>query len=496
MRHPTLAERLLTRRFDGVAGYALAVAAVAIAFALRLLLEAQVANAPVFLLFMPAVLVSALLAGLGPGILAIVLSIGISLLFVGDDIGKSEFLSQYAVFSLISLAIAGMGELMHRAQRAMTENAAELVGREAHLRTILDTSPDATVVIDIDGTITSFSAAAVRQFGYSEAEVVGRNVNLLMPEPYSSQHDHYVRRYLETGEKRIIGIDRVVVGRRKDGSTFPMKLAVGEIKLGDRRFFTGFVRDLTEREESAARLQEIQSELARLARLNELGEMASTLAHELNQPLSAIANYAQGSVRLLRQMPDETAARLGDALDEIARQSLRAGQIIRHLREFVMRGSTEKSVEDLSQLIEEAGALALVGSREGGVRPVFAYDAGATPVLVDKVQIQQVLTNLMRNAIEAMRETDERILTVRTYRPDAETVAVEISDTGPGIAEEIADQLFKPFVTTKSGGMGIGLSISRRIMEAHAGELTHQRNDHGGATFRFTLPVFTGQDAA
>ncbi|MGN6535383.1 MAG: PAS domain-containing sensor histidine kinase, partial [Mesorhizobium sp.] len=322
----------------------------------------------------------------------------------------------------------------------------------------------------------------------TEAEVLGRNVNILMPEPYGSEHDGYIQRYIATGEKRIIGIDRVVVGRRKDGSTFPMKLAVGEMRSATGRFFTGFIRDLTEREESAARLQEVQNELARLARLNELGEMASTLAHELNQPLAAIANYAQGCVRFLNTLDDAAANRIRDALEETAKQSLRAGGIIRHLREFVTRGEADVTRETMRKLIEEAGALALVGSREQGIRSVFDFAPKGADVLVDRVQIQQVLINLMRNAMEAMRGSEKRELVVRTI-VEGGYVVVEIADTGPGISEDVAAHLFQPFVTSKASGMGIGLSISRRIIEAHGGEISASRNVSGGATFRFTLPL-------
>jgi two-component system, LuxR family, sensor kinase FixL len=369
----------------------------------------------------------------------------------------------------------------------------ELRSRDAHLSLILDTVPDATVVIDMRGIILSFNKAAVRQFGYAEGEVVGQNIKMLMPEPYQAHHDGYIQRYLDTGERRIIGIDRIVVGRRKDGSTFPMKLAVGEMESGGKKFFTGFIRDLTERAESEARLEQIQGELARLARLNELGEMASTLAHELNQPLSAIANYVQGCIRLLKNTDDALAVRMREALEETARQSLRAGQIIRHLREFVTRGETEKKPEDLNQLIEEAGALALVGSRELGVRTVFDFKADQKQFLVDRVQIQQVLINLMRNAMDAMKESDRRELVIQTAPHGADEVMVEISDTGPGVPEEVVNQLFQPFVTTKPGGMGIGLSISKRIIEAHGGELTMRRNEQGGASFRFTLPAVKEQ---
>jgi len=395
------------------------------------------------------------------------------------------------------LALVGLGAIHLLLRRVLqvrsdADEALEtLRERDAHLESILDTVLDATVVIDVEGRIQSFNGSAVRQFGYEPDEVIGANVSMLMPEPYRGQHDAYLMRYLTTGEKRIIGSDRVVVGRRKDGSTFPMKLAVGEVRRGDRIYFTGIIRDLTDREESAAMLGQARSELARLARLNELGEMASTLAHELNQPLSAIANYVQGCRRMIEKLDDEHARRLRGALDETARQAIRAGDIIRHLREFVTRGETEKAPEDIKHLVEEAGALALVGSRERGVKSVFDFGPGSGMVVADGVQIQQVLVNLMRNAIEAMRDSPRRELVVRTRPISAERMLVEVEDTGPGISEEVMSRLFQPFVTTKSGGMGIGLSISRRIIESHGGELSVTRNKAGGATFTFTLAIMT-----
>jgi two-component system sensor kinase FixL len=319
---------------------------------------------------------------------------------------------------------------------------------------------------------------------------------MLMPQPYRKEHDGYLERYLSTGEKRIIGTDRVVVGQRKDGSTFPMKLAVGEMRSGSRRFFTGFIRDLTEREESAARLQEVQTELARLARLNEMGEMASTLAHELNQPLSAIANYVHGCGRLLQSAESPRDVQIRDALKEAGEQSLRAGQIIKHLREFVTKGETEKSPHNLRQLVEEAGALALVGSREKGVRTVFDFESGADQVMVDRIQIQQVLTNLMRNAVEAMKNSPRKELLVTIQRLGPAEVMIAVEDSGPGIPEEIAADLFKPFTTTKAGGMGIGLSISKRIVEAHGGDLTVSTGGLGGACFHFTLPQYNEEENA
>ena len=235
---------------------------------------------------------------------------------------------------------------------------------------------------------------------------------MLMPSPYREDHDGYLERYLRTGERRIIGIGRVVVGERKDGSTFPMELAVGEMKSGNQRFFTGFIRDLTERQKTEARLQELQSELVHISRLTAMGEMASTLAHELNQPLSAIANYLKGSRRLLEGSSDEHSAMLRDAMDKAAEQALRAGQIIRRLRDFVARGESERRVESVKKLVEEASALALVGAKDQGVRVRFQFDPAVDLVLADKVQIQQVLLNLMRNAIEAMEASDKRELVI------------------------------------------------------------------------------------
>jgi len=474
-------------RFEGKAGYLIAVVGVAVAFALRLSLQSWLDDRALFTFFAPAILIASIAGGIRPGLASLALTLpAVFYLRTLSVVGAPNDLD-VAAFAIVGLALAGGGELLHRGWQEINTTRRVLDEREAHLRSILDTVLDATIVIEQDGVIASFNAAAIRQFGYQENEVIGKNVRMLMPEPYQGEHDGYIHRYLLTGEKRIIGVDRVVVGRRKDGSTFPMKLAVGEMKSGNRRYFTGFIRDLTERQESAARLHEIQGELARLARFNELGEMASTLAHELNQPLTAIANYAQGC---LIDVNDATDAGTRTALVEISKQSLRAGQVIRHLRDFVSRGDTEKAPEDIRKLVEEAGALALVGSREQGIRSVFDFAPGAELVLVDRVQIQQVLINLMRNAMEAMRQSETRLLTVRTSPTTNKLVVVEVSDTGPGISTEIASQLFQPFVTTKSGGMGIGLSISKRIIEAHGGSMEMRRNSHGGATFSFTVPAY------
>ncbi|WP_262265979.1 PAS domain-containing sensor histidine kinase [Microvirga yunnanensis] len=380
-------------------------------------------------------------------------------------------------------------------ERVAAEEA--LRSREAHLRSILETVPDAMVVIDEQAVIQSFSTAAVRLFGYEPGEVIGQNVNVLMPEPYRTQHDGYMHRYRTTGQRRIIGIGRVVVGLRRDGSTFPMELSVGEMRSGGVRYFTGFIRDLTERQQTETRLQELQSEIVHMSRFTALGEMASTLAHEINQPLTAIANYLKGCRRILQRMDGDQVPMLRDAVNQAADQALRAGQVIRHLREFVARGESERHIESLPKLIEEASALALVGAKEKGVRVAYRLDPNAQLVLADRIQIQQVLLNLIRNAIEAMQDATRRELTIATgVLPQDGLIVISVEDTGTGIAPEVAAQLFQPFMTTKKHGMGVGLSICRTIVEAHGGKISVVSEPGQGTTFRFTLRGFDEEELA
>jgi len=366
--------------------------------------------------------------------------------------------------------------------------------RERHFRSILDTIPDAMIVIDEHGIMQFFSSAAERQFGYSETEAIGRNISELMPEPDRSRHDVYIARYLKTGERRIIGIGRIVTGMRKDGTTFPMHLTIGEMQSGGKPFFTGFVRDLTEQQQTQARLQELQAELVHVSRLTAMGEMASALAHELNQPLSAISNYMKGSRRLLAGSSDANALKIESALDRAAEQAIRAGDIIRRLRNFVAREASEKRVESLSKMIEEAGALGLTGAREQGVSLRFNLDPSCDLVLADRVQIQQVLVNLFRNALEAMAASAQRELIASNTRAADDMIEIAVSDTGSGFAGDALTNLFQPFFTTKETGMGVGLSISRTIIETHGGRLWAETNRSGGATFRFTLPAAQARD--
>jgi len=366
--------------------------------------------------------------------------------------------------------------------------AQALEAAEARLRSIMQTVPDAMIIIDDKGCIESLSATAERLFGYEQGEIAGRSINVLMPTPYREQHDAYMQRYLSTGERRIIGIGRIVVGQRKDGSTFPMHLTVGELRSGERHHFTGFIRDLTDQQLTESRLKELQSEVTHMSRYTALGEMASTLAHEINQPLTAISNYLKGTQRLLQRMQGDDAAILRDAVGKAADQALRAGHIIRRLREFVSRGESERLIESLPKLIEDASTLALVGARENAVAVAFRLDPQANLVLADRIQIQQVLVNLIRNAIEAMIEVETpRRLEIATVAGSDGLVEVTVADSGAGLAQEVARNLFQPFTTTKRKGMGLGLSICRTIVEAHGGRIWADARPAGGTVFHFTL---------
>ena len=473
-----------------------ALLAIGVAAAIRLTFAEELGQRATFIFFVPGVVVASALSGFRAGAFAAVAGAlaGLACDRLSGPIEGGSVIAA-ATFVVIGVAVAIGGEWFQRA-RIQTEAAAlGIARREAHLRSILDTVPDAMVVIDEGGLIREFSPAAESMFGWQAPEIMGRNVSVLMPDPYRTAHDSYLRRYYRTGERRIIGKGRIVVGQRKDGSTFPIELAVGEMQADGQRYFTGFIRDLTERQEAEARLQELQSELVHISRLTALGEMASALAHEINQPLSAIANYLRGS-RMLLERGDVQLDRVSEAIGQASQQALRAGEIIRRLRDFVSRGETERTIENLPKLVEEASALALVGAKEHGISVRYDFDPAIDLVLVDKIQIQQVVLNLVRNAVDAMAESQssERAVTIAIGPAEDSFAMVVVSDTGPGIDAEVADRLFQPFITTKRTGMGVGLSISRTIIEAHGGKIFAGPSSAGGARFGFTVQAVTKEE--
>ena len=363
----------------------------------------------------------------------------------------------------------------------------------ALLRSIIETSPDAVVTIDEQGSIASFSPAAERMFGYRAAEVIGKNIRMLMPEPYRAEHDGYLEHYLGTGEKRIIGIGRTVIAQHKNGSTFPMELAVGEVRSRTDHIFTGFIRDISDRVAAEARANMLQQELHHVGRLTAMGEIASMIVHELNQPLTAIANFGEASKRLLEKGEDRSGRAI-EFMEKSVRQAHRASEMIRRMRRFITRGAIEKEPIAVNEVVRDAARLALIGAADQGILTNFELADDLPEITADRIQLQQVLVNLIRNGIEAMLESQADLdgdlrLMIATSRCEDGAVRISVADTGPGIAADIAGSLFTPFATTKKSGMGIGLSVSKSIVEAHGGSLWVEPNPGQGSKFSFTLPV-------
>ncbi|GAB5469994.1 MAG: hypothetical protein Kilf2KO_30240 [Rhodospirillales bacterium] len=382
-------------------------------------------------------------------------------------------------------------------------NEEEDRSRELLLDLIIETAPDAIVTIDAAGKILSFSPAAERMFGYDEQEVLGRNVACLMPEPYKTQHDGYMARYLTTGEKRVIGIGREVQGQRKSGEVFIAELAVGELVQEGRRVFTGFIRDMTERVEVERQVNRLQRMLDRVSRIQMLGEMATALAHEINQPLTAVSNFSRAASRTLDQ-PAPNLEQVRAHLDRAASEARRAGEIIARMRRLVDRGQPQRRPEDINEIVQEAIRLSRTGFPHGEFAVDLELTEGLPTILVDRIQIQQVVINLLRNAVDAVADEEDHDVHVSTMlnRPfgkikvsavgnaDRE-VLVTIWDAGPGLPPDMQASIFEPFVTTKPQGLGIGLAVCRTIIEAHGGRIWAEGSAETGAAFHFTLPVET-----
>ncbi len=365
---------------------------------------------------------------------------------------------------------------------------------EPLMRSVLASVPDAMIVINQRGQMLAFSAAAERLFGYKASEVAGKNVAMLMTGADKAHHDNYIQNYLTTGEKQIIGIGRIVEAKLADGTAIPVELKIGEAEIDGQRLFTGYIRDMSEQQANALRLTQMQVELANFSRLSAVGTMASAMAHELNQPLTAVANYLEAARDLLENADEDALSFIQEALDAAATQSIRAGQIVRRLRDYVSRGELDMRPVNLRDVVEDAASLAKVGF-EGQLSRVIVQVPDDFPrVLADRLQLRQVIVNLVRNAIEALADTANPQVWV-SAEEDEDLARITVQDNGPGIPGADQSSPFDAFNSTKPGGMGLGLSICQTIMDAHGTHIEYAPSSQGGAAFTFTLRIDDGAAA-
>lgn len=363
------------------------------------------------------------------------------------------------------------------------------------LSAVMNTLVDAAVIIDRHSIIRSVNRACIDVFGYEEVELIGKNVSCLMPEPYHSAHDDYVANYHRTSEAKIIGIGREVKGKHKDGTVFPIDLAVGEMNMKDQPFYMGVIRDLSDRQARQTAFDELQARHFHLSRVAAMNEMGTAIAHEINQPLSAVSNYIETGRILLSRLDtaenESFKAKMETVLEKAVQQNRRAADIISRMRRFIERGDVRSQNFEIGDIIEDALLLGLSEYLQADIAVDITIHPKAHKAQGDPIQIQQVLVNLIRNAAEAMDESDVKELTI-LVGPDPESssmICISVSDTGSGIATDILPNLFSAFASSKSSGMGVGLSISRSIISAHGGRIWASARDGGGTIFTFTLKV-------
>ena len=373
------------------------------------------------------------------------------------------------------------------------------VDETAMLHAAIEVAPGSIITIDELGSILSFNKAAQTAFGYTADEAIGQNVAMLMPPADAAAHEEHLRRYLHTGERRIIGAMRVVEARRKSGETFPVELYIDEVRCGDRRLYAGFLRDISHRRELQAETVTLQRELIHVTRLASMGEMAAALAHELNQPLTAIAAFAETARLQLQTLGEDTPTPARESLAKVSAQAVRAGEVIRRMRQLAVGGAGQRDPEDLNTIVREAMTLAAIGAKSLGIETSIIEAKPIPPVVCDRIQVQQVIINLVRNAIDAFDEAQEsydaalgpRRITIE-MEADRRQAIVSVRDNGPGVPADVAEHLFESFLTTKALGVGLGLPVSRMIIESHGGKLWFEPHAGGSAIFRFTLPLQEG----
>jgi two-component system sensor kinase FixL len=357
------------------------------------------------------------------------------------------------------------------------------------LDALMEAAADAIIIIDGDGVISRFNRAAERLFGYTEDDVLGRNVSVLMPEGDGRLHDGYIRHYVATGDARIIGKGREVTGRKRDGAEFPMHLSVGEIRQGDGSRFVGIVRDLSEMRATREQVRHLEEQLLHADRLVILGELTAGIAHEINQPLTAIAAYADAGCSLIHRAGDPPRQDMHSICERIGEQSRRAAEVVQRLRKLVRSGTVARARHDINQIITNVLLLFEYEQKKYHINIVFEPLDGVERLFVDEIQIQQILVNLVKNGMDAIAAAeigDGRIvIEVEQLEND---VVVSVTDNGPGVAEADRARMFEAFFTTKPKGVGLGLSICKSIAAAHGGSLRYAAAPVRGSRFTLSLP--------
>jgi two-component system sensor kinase FixL len=419
---------------------------------------------------------------------------------IGREVtGRRQDGSEFPMYLSVGEGLSDGRKIFVGIVRDLTERKTAEDGlreREARLLSIFETVPDTIITFDEDGIVQAFSGAASRMFGYEPPEVVGQNFKMLTPRPAWPRYEASLERFRATGEQPNIGRGQTAICRHRNGTNFPVEFSIGEVFGGTKRQFTAIVRDITDRVATEQRLQELHAELAHVSRLSEMNQMTAGIAHELNQPLAAFVNYAKAAKRILDQesVMTDIIVRAQEMIDKAAGQALRAGDIIRNLRSFVEKRENIFVLEDLATVISDALDLALVGTADMDIDVNVEIDPELPAVVVNKIQIQQVLLNLIRNSIDALREVETRRLLVTARLGEPGYVDLTVRDNGPGLSPAIAARLFQPFQTTKAKGMGIGLTICQSIVESHGGRIWLLQDSEPGAGFRFRLPLATGME--
>ncbi len=363
---------------------------------------------------------------------------------------------------------------------------------EAWFYSLLDTAADGIIVTDDSGRILAFNKACEDLFGYSAEEITGEGISKIMPHSEAVHHGQHIARYLETGKKRIIGIGRDLEARHRDGTEFPIELSVGEANTNTGRQFIGIIRDTRSRKKAEARHRQLQGELEHLARVSAMNELGSAIAHELNQPLTAIMLYMQAATRAASKSGLDENIR--EILEKAANEAERAGKILRGMRRFVEKREVERRKVAIHEVIHEAIDLMAQTLVERAIDVQLSFTEGEPMVDADPVQIQQILINLMRNAMNAIGDQEDRRIRVETHVKDG-TLELGVEDNGPGLGDEVMPTLFRAFSSSGVGGMGLGLAISRSIARRHEGDLAlGEATRLGGARFDLTLPLAEGAE--